>query len=112
MSEDYEIEYPSDEVIEDNIKNKLSFAVVKMSGISELMKYCFKIEKTIHDNHMSCRVKTKGRTIVGLPFIFLPPGWVYYGIQFAHNLVTLNPDWKITRNFFSRRIEVKYCGAE
>lgn len=107
-----ELEFPSKEVIDKMVKNKESFLVVKMSGIAELMEYCSLIQKIIEDNHMSCRVKTKGRTVVAVPFIFLPPTWVYLGAQFLHNLATFNPDWKITRNIFTRKIEVKYCQTE
>lgn len=104
-----ELDYPSEEVIKNKIKDKESFLIVKISGLKELMKYCFLLVETIQKNHMSCRVKTKGRTIAALPFIFLPPTWVYLGSQVAHDIFTLNPDWVITRNFFTRKIEVKYC---
>jgi hypothetical protein len=107
-----ELEFPSEEAIEEKIKNKESFLVVKISGNMELMKYCFKIVKIIQDNHMSCRVKTKGSMVVGLPFVFIPVGWVYYGSQAIQILFTLNPDWKIIRNIFTKKIEVVYCKPE
>jgi len=104
-----ELDYPSEEVIKEKIRNRESFLIVKISGLWELMKYCFLLVKIIQDNHMSCRVKTRGRKIIALPFIFIPPGWVYLGSQVVHDIFTLNPDWIITRNLFTRKIEVEYC---
>jgi len=104
-----QLEHPSQEDIEEKIKSKESFLVVKILGLKELMKYCFLIVKIIQNNHMTCRVKTKGRKVVALPFIFLPPTWWYLGSQVVHDIFTLSPDWIITRNIFTRKIWVKYC---
>ena len=100
---------PSNSDIEKMINRKESFQVLDIPDYKKLMEYCNVIESIIEGNNMSCRVKTKGRTAVGIPFIFTPPGWVYFGAQIIHNLTTMNPDWEITRNVFTKKIEVKFC---
>ena len=107
-----ELVSPSPEVIEEKVKSKESFLIVGISGKKEIMKYCNLIASIIESNSMSCRVITKGRTIIGLPFVFTPPGWVYFGAQVCHNILTLYPDWKIIRNLFTNKIKVSFCGTK
>ena len=60
-----QLEHPSQEDIEEKIKSRESFLVVKMSGLKELMKYCFLRVKIIQNNHMTCRVKNKRQESCG-----------------------------------------------
>lgn len=107
-----ELVSPSPEVIEEKVKSKESFLIVGISGKKEIMKYCNLIESIIESNSMSCRVITKGRTIIGLPFVSTLPGWLYFGAQVCHNILTSYPDWKIIRNLFTNKIKVSFCGTK
>jgi len=90
-----QLEHPSQEDIEEKIKSKESFLVLNISGLKELMKYCFLIVKIIQNNHMTCRVKQEVEKLWLFHSYFTTDMVVFRKSSCSH-LVTLNPEWIIT----------------
>jgi hypothetical protein len=102
-----ELTSPSNEIIEAKINNKESFLLYGVSG--EIIKYCALIEKSIETNKMTCRIRTKNRTIANALLFFTVVGALGIVGQIGHKIATYDPDWEIIRDPIKNTIEVKYC---
>ena len=92
--------------VKQSVSNKLDFTVktsaadsVSNSGIIEL---------EIEANGMSCRVSTKGRTLVNCTVGLLATGGLSLIGQIGHNMATFNPDWDVERDLVSNKIICTY----
>jgi hypothetical protein len=103
-----ELEYASNEVIEEKIKSKESFSLIGISS-GKMIKTCKLLERAIENNLMSCRIVTKNRTIISGLFFWTGIGATALVSQVAHTVATYDPDWKILKNFAKNKIEVRYC---
>ncbi|MFC0308414.1 hypothetical protein ACFFHK_01680 [Gallibacterium trehalosifermentans] len=89
---------------------KSSFVVCDV-GISEMLEVSDWLEDYIEKHHLTCRVYTKNRMVLGLSYL-LNPAWGVLSIASiaAHNFITRNPDYEIARDLANGRVEVVYKG--
>ena len=80
------------------IKSRASFMVVNAKATNTIAA---KIESMIENNGLRVRVYTKHRAVGA----FVPPVAVGIGL---HNLLTLNPDYEVAKDFINDQVEVTY----
>ena len=80
------------------IKSRASFIVVNAKATNTIAA---KIESMIENNGLRVRVYTKHRAVGA----FVPPVAVGIGL---HNLLTLNPDYEVAKDFINDQVEVTY----
>jgi len=94
----------------DMIKEHESFEITGLSG--RMGSAVSKIENTIEDQNLSCRIYTYGRvasagaTLVG--GVTVSAGLVSAVGMAAHNLATYNPDYEIAKHLVDNKLSVKY----
>ena len=101
-----ELQEPSIKSIHEFIRKKKPFTVHATGG--NLLEYSSRIEAIIESEDMSCRIRTKNRTIVNLGLFLTGIGFIGFAAQIGHNLATFNPDWEIVRNPLNNKIKVNY----
>ena len=87
------------------ISNRKSF-VLQTTGKGQIMEACSEVSDIIASERMRSRIYTEWRAttmLVGGPFAALAVAGIV-----GHNLLTLNPDYEIGRNFFTDTITVTY----
>ena len=101
-----ELRDPSIQSIKELVRKKKPFAIHATEG--NLLEYSSRIEAIIESENMSCRIRTKNRTIVNAGLFFTGIGFAGFAAQWGHNLSTFNPDWEIVRNPLNNKINVDY----
>ena len=101
------LDNPSNESIEKEIAEKGSFTVHVIND--DILDYCSRIEHIIEASDMSCRVRTKNRTLINFGLVLGGVGLAGFMAQMLHNMVTFNPDWEVIRNPLNNQIQVTYC---
>lgn len=90
------------------IDHRASFEIHQVP-ITEMLTICSAIENYIELEDLKCRVYTEKR-YTGLLAGALNKQYGVLGALFiaAHNLITWNPDYEISRDLANNRINVKY----
>ena len=102
----------TNEKIDELISNKKTF-VIKNIPSSFFDQLLLRIEKSIEDKSMKCRVYTEYRSAI-FAAMTIPTGVTQIiGIASAigvgiHNLVTYNPDYELAKNLTSTKLGVIY----
>ena len=102
----------TNEKIDELISNKKTFVInnIPSSFFDQLL---LRIEKSIEDKSMKCRVYTEYRSAI-FAVMTIPTGVTQIiGIASAigvgiHNLVTYNPDYELAKNLTSTKLGVIY----
>lgn len=90
------------------IDRRESFEIFQVP-ISEMISICGDLEDYIESQNLKCRIYTEKR-YAGLLAGALNKQYGVLGALFivAHNLITWNPDYEISRDLANNRINVKY----
>lgn len=96
----------SNELLDLLIKKSASFIVRAVSEHSNVVK---RVEKSIEEHGMTCRIYTENRGYVaGGAAILTGVGLAAIAGIAAHNIATWNPDYEIARNFIDNKISVTF----
>lgn len=85
-----------------------SFEIVAVPS-GEMLQVCSTLENYIESQHLKCRIYTQKRLLGGAAGLINP----IYGIGAlvgiaAHNVLTWNPDYEISRDLANNRIAVEW----
>lgn len=92
------------------IQVKQSFILTNVKTFAPLVE---KIEEMIESNNMTCRVYLKNRVWYILATNFFPPlgknvGSMGLTFILLHDLITLNPDYEIAKDYINDKLIVTY----
>lgn len=92
----------------DLIKQQMSFEIQHVP-LSEMLTVCAELEEHIESLGMKCRVYTEKRSVSLLSAAYRWQwGLISGAIIAAHQFLTYNPDYEISRDLANNRISVKY----
>lgn len=94
------------------IDSHQSFEIVGVPT-TEMFDVCAALEKYMEHQHLKCRIYTQKRLISGAIGLVNP----IYGIGAlagiaAHHILTLNPDYEISRDLANNRVAVEWVRTQ